>query len=119
MSELPRLDDTTYSILVQVLIAFGQGAGTAIVSKDVVLALTADYAEAARAAADGWDEQAAVVRNWAQVLGALAARTALSKDRAVIELADYQHAKDAAAKHSTHALGRCRWTDVAGGIPVK
>jgi hypothetical protein len=105
-----QTDDAVYPILVQVMIALGQGAGPVLISRDAILALDADYRAAAERDQARWDEIAPTVLGWARALGALAAHHALHDGRAIVSRADYVAAKDQIARHSLEARGRCPWT---------
>jgi hypothetical protein len=107
---MTQLDESTYTMFVQVFMAFGQGAGPLLASGETILALTEDYRGAAERDRNSWNAIAPVVLGWARAVGALSGHHALHDSRFVISREDYQYAKDVAARHSEILLSRCPWT---------
>lgn len=102
---------TTFRMLAQIFVAFGQGAGQLPVSDDAVQAATADYAEKIDAGGD-WGQTGPIVLGIARVMGQAAAAHALREGRPVITARDYTAAR--ALIHEGHGyarmlLGGCPW----------
>jgi hypothetical protein len=113
MTEALTFDDYAYATLVQALIAFGEGAGPVLVSREAILAVTKDYRDAAAHDAERWDTYAPAVLSWAKAMGALAAHHALADSRTVVDAEDYGFARAALARHPTLNRDPCRWTALA------
>lgn len=102
---------TTFRILAQIFVAFGQGAGQLTVSDDAVRAAVADYAVKIEGARN-WDGAAPRVLGIARVMGQLAAEHAAREGRAIITAPDYAAARAVIHGMSGEAptlMGGCPW----------
>jgi hypothetical protein len=102
---------TAFSMIAQIFVAFGQGAGQLNVSDDAVQAAVSDYGYGIEQA-DGWGDAAPMVLGIARAMGQAAAEHALREGRGVITAVDYRAAR--AVIHSmsgegTRLMGRCPW----------
>jgi hypothetical protein len=86
-------DYQTYQVLVQLLVAFGQGAGTLHVSGEVVAAATDYYSPRLRKDLARWEEYELRALEFARGLGRLAAHVALHEGSDRILLKHYEEAR--------------------------
>lgn len=108
---VPR-DWPTFGIFVQVVVAFGQGAGHLPVSEAGVRAAAAHYLPRIEAHAGRWPEDAPVVLGLARIMGQLAAARAAAGGRPTIDVEDFVHAQQAvhhAKDETARLIGSCPW----------
>ncbi len=77
MAETIALESAVHEILTQMFVAFGQGAGTLPVSREVIRAGTREYAALVRANLDRWPTIEHQTLEYARGLGRVAAHLAL------------------------------------------
>ena len=102
---------TTFRILSQIFVAFGQGSGHVMVSDDAIRAAVADYLPRIQDAG-GWMDQAPNVLGTARFMGQAAAQRAIRAGRPLITAEDYGAARERVHQMSDEALelfGRCPW----------
>ena len=102
---------TTFRILTQIFVAFGQGSGHVMVSDEAIRAAVADYVPRIEHA-DGWGGQAPHVLGSARFMGQAAAQRAIRAGRTIIIAEDYQAARARVHEMSPEALelfGACPW----------
>ena len=102
---------TTFRILTQIFVAFGQGCGHVMVSEEAIRAAVADY-QPRIDEAGGWMDKAPNVLGTVRFMGQAAAQRAIRGGRAIISAEDYQAAR--ARVHQLSAeelelLGACPW----------
>lgn len=102
---------TTFRILTQIFVAFGQGSGHVMVSDDAIHAAVADYLPRIQQA-DGWMDKAPNVLGTARFMGQAAAQRAIRAGRPIITAEDYQVARERVHQMSEEArelFGPCPW----------
>lgn len=102
---------TTFRILTQIFVAFGQGSGHVMVSDDAIRAATADYLPRIEQAG-GWMDKAPNVLGTARFMGQAAAQRAIRAGRALVTAEDYQASRERVHQMSDEGLelfGRCPW----------
>lgn len=102
---------TTFRILTQIFVAFGQGSGHVMVSDDAIRAAVADYMPRIDQAG-GWMGKAPNALGTARFMGQAAAQRAIRGGRTIITAEDYQAARARAHEMSDEALelfGECPW----------
>ena len=85
---------TAEQILAQLFIAFGQGAGTMIVSLEAIEAATREYKPAIEKSAHKWNEIVLATLEYARAVGRIAAFQAIQGGRNVISEGDWRAAAD-------------------------
>lgn len=102
---------TTFRILTQIFVAFGQGSGHVMVSDEAISAAVADYVPRIEQAG-GWMGKAPNVLGTARFMGQAAAQRAIRGGRTIINAEDYQAARARVHEMSDEALelfGACPW----------
>ncbi len=94
MAEASWLDPDVHQILSQMLMAFAQGAGTLMASREMIAAATADYAERVAREKGRWDAIALQTLEFARGLGRVAAHHAVRDGRNLITEHDYRRASE-------------------------
>ena len=77
MGHTVSFESTVHEILVQLFIAFGQGAGTMRVSRETIAAATRDYVDRIEQHVDRWESIQVQTLDVARSLGRLSAHLAL------------------------------------------
>ena len=102
---------TTFRILTQIFVAFGQGSGHVMVSEEAIRATVADYVPRIESAG-GWMGKAPNVLGTARFMGQAAAQRAIGHGRTIITAEDYQAARSRVHDMSPEAIelfGDCPW----------
>jgi hypothetical protein len=113
MSENANLPQswTSFRILTQIFVAFGQGSGHVMVSDEAISAAVADYLPRIEQAG-GWMGRAPNVLGTARFIGQAAAQRAIRAGRAIVIAEDYQAARARVHEMSAEAselFGECPW----------
>lgn len=102
---------TTFRILTQIFVAFGQGSGHVMVSDEAISAAVADYVPRIEQAG-GWMGAAPNVLGTARFMGQAAAQRAIRAGRPLITAEDYQAARSRVHEmpaEATELFGACPW----------
>jgi hypothetical protein len=109
MAEKMTFDSRVHEILAQIFIAFGQGAGTMIVSREAIRAGTRDYVRLVGAHLDRWDEIEFQTIEYARGLGRVAAHLAVGEAQHVILERHYRAASERFGATAPSAAYDCPW----------
>ena len=86
-------EESTYRIIIQLTVAFGQGAGTMRVTHKTVDAATADYKKLIDDCHVPWEEIEVTTLELARSLGRYAAHLAVQEGHDVIDESHYREAR--------------------------
>ena len=103
--------DSTHAIGLQLAMAFGQGAGTMLATSAALLAAFTPYAAAFEHRAERWAEFELRAVEYARALGQVAACSAASNRRCVIDVKDVRYALGVVRSNTQPPLSVCDLTD--------
>ena len=96
--------------ILQLAMAFGQGAGVMLATEQALLVALDAYRESVNARARDWNDYSLQAIEYGRVLGSLAAHHALANSRCVIDEDDVRYGLDGVTDNDRSPLGFCRLT---------